>query len=291
MKYDLDLFIQLNREFESKPIVPQPRLRHPADIAKRGEKRAKHLKQMFGIGNSRVLEIGCGRAEIAYALASRYGCTVVGVDIKRYSEWDTHRHPHVDLRVLDITREDYSELGQFDFIYSLAVWEHIRHPFSALQAAKNLLTEKGRMYISANLYRGPKASHRYREVYFPWPHLLFSDAVFEEYYQHIGRKPSRPTWVNKLTAAEYHVYFDLVGFALEHEWYSISPIDEAFYQRFSDVLFRYPRFDLERDFIHAVLRHQTTMPEPRLPLTARRTFLRIGSFAFWVRNWLRRLRP
>ena len=34
----------------------------------------------------------------------------------------------------------------------------------------------GLAWIKAN--RGPKASHRYRWVNFPWPHLLFTDEVF-----------------------------------------------------------------------------------------------------------------
>lgn len=56
--------------------------------------------------------------------------------------------------------------------------------------------------LSANLYRGPQASHRYREVFFPWPHLLFEDGVFEAYYRHIGMRPARPAWFNRLTAAD-----------------------------------------------------------------------------------------
>jgi hypothetical protein len=35
--------------------------------------------------------------------------------------------------------------------------------------------------------------------------------------------------------------------------FDVTPLDEAFYARFSDILGRYPRWDLERDFFHVVL--------------------------------------
>ncbi len=175
---------------------------------------------------------------------------MTGVDIVAYPEWAARASERVKLCKLDLTAEDHSSLGSFDFNYAFAVWEHIRHPYKALCAAYQLLRPGGRMYMSANLYRGPKASHRYREVFFPWPHLLFSDEVFAEYYVRNHGKPSYPAWVNKMVVAEYMHYFSMIGFVVEKTWYNLTPIDEPFYE----VLARYPRFDLERDFIHVDLR-------------------------------------
>ena len=109
------------------------------------------------------------------------------------------------------------------------------------------------MYLSANLYRGPKASHRYRDVFFPWPHLLFSDDVFAEYYVSIGKPANRAAWVNQLSVADYCNYFNLIGFEIRNLSFNKTPIDEAFYRRFADKLERIPRFDLERDFLIALL--------------------------------------
>jgi hypothetical protein len=91
-------------------------------------------------------------------------------------------------------------------------------------------------------------------VFFPWPHLLFSDDVFAEYYVSIGRPANRPAWVNQLSIADYCNYFRLIGFELEGLSFSKTPIDEVFYSRFADRLERIPRFDLERDFLMATLR-------------------------------------
>ena len=253
--YNLDLFLALNKEYESKPIVPAPRVYTPAAIREHGSTWAGTLQERFGIAGKTVLEIGCGRGDVAHALVTEHGCKTCGLDIEEHKEWNEWGVPNLQFQVLDISREDHSSLGQFDFIYSLVAWEHIEHPFSALKAAKEHLSSSGKFYLYVNLYRGPMASHLYRDVFFPWPHLLFADSVFIQFYEHIGKEPQRPLWVNKLTAAQHLLYFDLVGLKAEQVWYSVKEIDEAFYTRFEDVLGRYPRFDLERDFLHAVLSH------------------------------------
>jgi SAM-dependent methyltransferase len=257
--FDLDLFLELNREYESKPLVPAPPLYTSDALETRGSKRADRIMRRAKRPGARVLEIGCGMAETIGALAREHGCTGVGVDVERHPEWDAVPEG-VELQLRDITY-DASDLGQFDLIVSYSAWEHLRHPFAMLKQARALLKPDGMALIYANLYRGPKASHRYREVYFPWPHLLFSDDVFEAFYRHIGMEPDRAEWVSQLSIADYRRYFELAGLKLTREEFSITPIDEAFYARFADVLERFPRYDLERDFIWAELEPDTP-PRP-----------------------------
>jgi len=83
-----------------------------------------------------------------------------------------------------------------------------------LEAGRDLLTGDAIFHPRANFYRSAVASHLYRDVYFPWAHLLFTDSVFEEFHRHIGQGAQRPFWANKLTYAEYHRYFDLLRIAL-----------------------------------------------------------------------------
>jgi SAM-dependent methyltransferase len=253
LKFDLQLFSALNEEYRSKPLVPRPPLYTPAELSSRASKRAADLASKFNVAGLRTLEIGCGRGEVCRALAAEHGCQAVGFDISRYPEW-SQEVPGATLIQGDLTGMETGHLGQFDFVYSYSVWEHIRHPYTMLKQVFGLMDEGASFFLSANLYRGPKASHRYREIFFPWPHLLFQDHVFHDYYASIGQTRKGPAWINQLSIADYLRYFELIGFEVEHLRFSITKIDEPFYKRFSDVLERIPRYDLERDFIHVHLK-------------------------------------
>jgi SAM-dependent methyltransferase len=178
---------------------------------------------------------------------------VVGIDVQRYDEWSKETSARLVSRALG--QDSVEDLGQFDLIFSFSVWEHVHEPYEALKAVKALLASGGDLYLSANLYRGSQASHRYAEVFFPWPHLLFDDSVFEAFYERRGIPGKRAAWVNRLSAAEYLTHFRELGLSVMRRDYTTTPFDEAFYRRFEDRLGRYPRVDLERDFIKVHLRH------------------------------------
>lgn len=254
---DLELFKQLNAEYESKPLVAKARGLESASLTDQAETRAAMLERRIGIRGKRVLDIGCGRGQLANVLTEQYDCEYVGVDITSYPSWPEVQAKGADLRVHDITLLDNDELGTFERIISFAVFEHVERPYEGIEAIGSLLGPDGLAYMSANLYRGPKASHRYREVYFPFPHLLFDDEVFLDFYREFGGK-SRPAWVNKLTAAQYREKVRDVGLSIVEEWASTTPLDEEFYERFVDVLGKYPKVDLETDFIHLILRSSIT---------------------------------
>jgi len=259
--FDLALFERLNAEYAGRPLVRRPRSYKPAKVRAVGRQRAASLAATYGLAGKRVLEIGCGRGEVLAALAADHGCCCAGVDVVAYDAWRLPDRAAASFLQADLAGDPDALAGErFDFIVSFAAWEHIRHPRTMLARAHGLLRPGGEFYFIANLHRGPKASHRYREVFFPWPHLLFQDAVFEEFYIKLRGTPMRPSWVNRLTAAHYLLYFDMLGFERLTIGYRTTPIDEDFYTRFEDLLSRYPRFDLERDFIEAHLRRPEGEP-------------------------------
>lgn len=255
MKYNLSLFQRLNVEYQDRRLVAHPRKHGSHDATERGKRRARSLMSRFAPFQS-VLEIGCGRGHTLRALHSENGSLLgEGCDIVSYPDWAVAAPENLVFSQMDLAAGELPRSAQtFDFIYSLAVMEHVTHPYSMLEAMKSLLAPGGRIYLEANLYRGPKASHRYREVFFPWPHLLFSDDVFEDYYRSIGKPPKRPAWVNQLSIGDYLNYFRLLGFRPKKLSFDTTPIDEHFYSRFEERLSRFPRFDLERDFLKVELR-------------------------------------
>ena len=143
--------------------------------------------------------------------------------------------------------------GHFDRIVSFSVFEHVVHPRATLVELHCILRPGGLMWLSANLHRGPMASHKYRDVFFPWPHLLFGDDVFREFHRRRGLPPQGAAWVNRLSWTEYAALFAEVGFRLRSARFSEAAFDEPFYKRFESVLARYPRRDLGLDFFHVVL--------------------------------------
>lgn len=274
MRYDIDLFSKLNEEYSNKPLVPAPPKYNEVALSERAKRRAIYINRQVPAGGKRVLEIGCGRGEVCRSLNSEYGIEVIGVDVVKYPQWDVQQKG-VTLIKTDLTDENPVDLGSFDLIYSNSVWEHLWHPYKMLERAFAVLKPGGHLVLSANLYRGPKASHRYAMIFFPWPHLLFTDEVFDEYYQkHIKKSLSGetlngeitnvdfkrqgklwgPSWINQLSISDYLNYFNILKFEVLSVKYSITQLDEAFLKRFADKLERFPRYDLERDFIHVTLK-------------------------------------
>ena len=255
-QFDVALFEALNDEYAEKPLVPAPRPLTGVGLAEQGRRRLVGIEKHLSLYGKRVLEIGCGRGHTSRVLVDDYGCDVVAVDIRAHDDWNKLADLGLTFHRRDLTEAENSDLGKFDVVLSFVVLEHVLHPYGMLKAIEPLLASGGKTYLSANLYRGPRASHRYREVFFPWPHLLFTDEVFAQFYQRRDGNRATPktaAWVNKMTAAQYRTYFDLIGFAQHNVWLSAPLFDEDLYHRFHDLLGRYPRFDLSHDFIYAVL--------------------------------------
>lgn len=254
--YDRYLFKTLNEVYQDNPLVPQPREISPQSLFAQADRRIDYLLKLFGnTEGSHCLEIGCGRGETAVRLAERGNCRVTGVDVNPYPEWPERQSDAVRLVEVDLTEQNPFAPGSFDYIVSFAVLEHVQRPFSMLEAMFALLKPGGQIYFTANLYRGPRASHRYREVFFPWPHLLFEDAVFTRFYRdRDGRQGVAPAWVNRLTHLHYLEKVRQLGFEVLKCTYSTRAFDKDFYDCFAEKLGRYPKEDLEKDFINLWLR-------------------------------------
>lgn len=261
-RFDLQLFAELNDAYAERPIVPQPRAFDQATRRAEAERRTARLDRILDLRDKRVLEVGCGTGSIGRQLAEQLDCSVVGIDVTNYPDWETHRSERVEHVVGDIA-DPPEGLGRFDAIFSFSVWEHLVHPYAALERCHDLLIPGGRMFLQAQLYRGPKASHRYREVFFPWPHLLFTPDVFEDYYASTGREPMRPAWVNKLTYSQYVDSVDRLGYrTVSRRAHGPDAFDDELYGRFHDQLAAYPRWDLAHDVITTVLERSAHSEPP-----------------------------
>jgi cyclopropane-fatty-acyl-phospholipid synthase len=92
----------------------------------------------------RVLDIGCGWGGAAHYVASRYGCSVVGVTVSE----EQHRYGTELCRDLpvEIRLQDYRDIREtFDRVYSIGMFEHVgfRNYRRYMEVVRNLLVEQG----------------------------------------------------------------------------------------------------------------------------------------------------
>ena len=253
VRYDVELFEKLNEEYASKPLVPRPQGLDTASRSERARRRLEAVHDAIGLAGVRVLEFGCGAGYEVWYMAHHLGSDAYGVDVTERAAWPSLTGERTHLVCADITKRSPFAADFFDRVISFSVFEHVHHPYAALRELFRIMKPGGLAWISANLHRSAVASHLYRDVNFPFPHLLFSDEVFKEFYERRGERPHGPSWVNTLTWSQYERHIEEVGFNTKMLRFAERPLDEDFYARFEDVLGRYPRSDLTRDFFTVVL--------------------------------------
>jgi SAM-dependent methyltransferase len=252
-RYDVELFEKLNAEYADKPLVPHPPQYDAKTLAANARRRTLWVHNMIDLAGKRTLEIGCGNGYEVWHVGEHLAADAYGVDVAEYGVWKDLAGERVHYVRADMTTDNPFEPDFFDRIYSFAVWEHVVHPYKLLEETYRVLKRGGLCWMNANLYPGPMASHRYRDINFPWPHLLFSEDVIKEWDRKHGHDHIGPAWINRLSWYHYQYYFDRIGFRLRHLKFTETAIDEEFYTRFEDILSRFPRWDLTKDFFLAVL--------------------------------------
>lgn len=281
MKYDLALFEQLNEEYRDRPIHDVAKIRErrkllssdsplprtvgqkvviPADRTRyAATTQLKPILKDVDLCGKVVLELGCAHGWLTSVLPEHAGASrAIGVDVQRHSSWKEHTDPRVSLIEADLSQESVVAPRSVDSIISNATFEHVAQPVQMLAAMHDILADGGEAWLRMNVYTARNASHRYTEVFFPWPHLLFDDDICARFYlKHYRRSSQRFAWVNRMTVAHYLQIVRDVGFEIMLVRRRVTPIDIPFYVRFVDRLGRYAALDLETDFLTLVLRKST----------------------------------
>jgi SAM-dependent methyltransferase len=255
--FDLELFEQLVSEYRERPLRDKPIQRDQKSQREKAEARIKVIQGQLdrNFEDRVVLDLGCGHGWLPGLLPELVGARkAIGVDPRRYETWSEHTDPRVELIEADLSVDNAVGAESVDLLISGAVLEHVSRPIEMLAAIHRLLVPGGRAWLYFNLHRGPSASHRYNEVPFPWPHLLFDDAVCRAYYKREHDRGNVPfAWVNRMTIGGYVQAVHELGFEIVQLKRRVVPIDVGFYLRFEDILGRYPALDLETDFATLVL--------------------------------------
>jgi 2-polyprenyl-3-methyl-5-hydroxy-6-metoxy-1,4-benzoquinol methylase len=96
---------------------------------------------------ARVLDVGCSSGNLGKALKEEKGAFVVGVDI---DEPDIKKAKKVldEAHIVDLEKDDLSQLGSFDVIIMADVIEHLVDPVTVLTKLRPLLKAGGRFVFS-----------------------------------------------------------------------------------------------------------------------------------------------
>lgn len=251
--FDIDLMERLHEEYRGHPLVPAAPGGSADERAERARLRLLDVHREIDLADRRVLEVGCGAGYEVWYLSHHFGSDAWGLDIVEREAWSALTDERTHYVLGDLAGAHPFEADSFDRVVSFAVWEHIAHPSTALAETFRILRPGGLAWIKANLHRGPMASHRYAEIAFPYPHLLFEDDVIAEFLRRRGIVASGASWVNRLSWADYESRMRAAGFRLRALRFTGRPIDEDLYRRFESILGRYPRTDLARDFFEVVM--------------------------------------
>jgi SAM-dependent methyltransferase len=264
-RYDLQLFERLNEEYRSKPLLPAAPQREPESRKRWARYQLGRIVADVDLDGKRVLELGCAHGQMTRLLVERANVReAVGVDVVESPMWERLSGKRVRFEKADLATEKAYPDRSFDVIVSNAVLEHVERPLEMLEAIARMLAVGGTAWLLFNLHRGPKASHRYREVFFPWPHLLFEPVVCADFYRERHGIEQTFAWVNRLTAAEYMEGVLAAGLHVVRHRRETTPIDIPFYLRFVDKLGSYPALDLETDFLFLLLDKRRRRPR-RVP--------------------------
>ena len=140
--------------------------------------------------NKVVLDIGCGRGEMAREVIRRVGDVVVhGIDsdLCGMAELQDETGNRLTIRKMDVKRLDFPD-ASFDVAYALNVLEHIDDLEAAYRELKRVVKPGGMLYLYSSpvwtSYRGHHYNHwldGYADLIPPWGHLyLGRERLFEE---------------------------------------------------------------------------------------------------------------
>jgi SAM-dependent methyltransferase len=242
-EFSLDLYPPLHQTYEERRA--------------KGLKRASLLASRLGVKpemlrGKRLLEIGCGYGADSVNVEEVYGANVIGID--PWPRWKRGPNRKRDIfHAVDIADPAVLNLGQFDYAFSQAVFEHVERPRVGLQNLFKLLKPGGRAFLKYNLYLGCSSSHLVKYIGLPWVQLTHSDAeVRALMLEKTGREQSCE-FVNRASYAHYLRWFDDIGFKLLNCSYDVIKMSDEFYKQHYEKLKFYDRTDLETDFMLVLL--------------------------------------
>ena len=125
VRYNVELFEQLNAEYAARPLVAAPRIYDHEAMIEFALGRVRGVHRAIDLANRKVLEVGCGSGYELWYAAKVLGADAWGVDVVERRSWPHLRGDRVHLLLADLSAENPFEPETFDRAMSFTVWEHV----------------------------------------------------------------------------------------------------------------------------------------------------------------------
>ena len=129
-------------------------------MARRSMKSHGEFLLDYAAAAARILDCGCGPASISLSLAADYPSTqVVGVDLEESQaarargEANRQKISNVEFRTASVYQLPFAD-GDFDFVFSHALFEHLNEPLDALREIRRVVAVNGVVAVCSPDWQG-----------------------------------------------------------------------------------------------------------------------------------------
>ena len=167
----------------------------------------KHIASVIpeDLTGASVLDIGCNGGFYCIQLKRRGAERVLGIDVDdRYLNQARFAADELGLDIEFQKRSVYDVVnieGQFDYVFFMGVFYHLRYPLFALD---NIIKKVAGKLVFQTMVRGSEESKQYEKNYHFWNKDLFKDPQFPQMYFIEHEYANDPTnwWIPNVSACE-----------------------------------------------------------------------------------------
>lgn len=159
------------------------------------------------LSGAEVLDIGCNGGFYSIEMKRRGAKRVLGIDVdERYLEQARFATRTLDLEVEFQQRSVYEVqhiIGQFDYVFFMGVFYHLRYPLYALDQVVKKIRPEGRL-IFQSMLRGSDEVKPWQQDYLFWETKMFSDPAYPamHFVEHSYANDQTNWWIPNRAAAE-----------------------------------------------------------------------------------------
>jgi len=129
--------------------------------------------------DKKFLDFGCGEGHMAKYASTQETQVSVGYDIIKSENSKFVWEEKQENFILSTDLEKVKSEGPYDVILIYDVLDHAEDPVQVLKQAKELLAEKGVIYLRCHPWCGRHGGHLYRQINKAFIHLVFTEKELE----------------------------------------------------------------------------------------------------------------